>query len=709
MRALAAFALSLLLPVAVTAEPPQPRLALVLSGGGARGIAHVGVLRALEEAGLPVDAIAGTSMGAAVGALYTSGRDAAQLERVVRRLDWAQLFVGRSDRRVLPVTRRDDRHADWVTLRFEGGAPRWPAGLLAEHRINRFLIEHLAAAGHAAGGDFDRLRVPFRAVATDLASGERVVLARGDLARAVRASMSVPVVFPPVAWEGRTLVDGGLVDNVPTSVARDFGAAVVVAVDITSPPPETLDTSFAVGSQVTDLLTRRRNQDFAAEADLVVRPDLGGLSAGDFARFDALIRAGYEATRAVVPEIRARLLAHGVTDLAPRPEPPPGPELEGAPIAEVVARGPQRASEALLRRLFNVPLGPGYVMERGLRAFDKVAASGLLEHAWLEFEEVEGGVRLVLRGSDAAPNQLGLGLGYSEWEKARASLRLRHQNALGFGEQVELLLSGSDALLLARASLRGDRLFVAGLGYRLGASLAADKPRVFDAEGERQGRARFERATASAALEVPFERWGALAAGARFGRVSTFSEPGVPLPEARDTVGELFAELTLDNLDDLLWPQAGGRLVVRVEAALDALGAEHPHRRLDVEARLARSLGRTALDVAGRFATSRDVVPLYDQFRLGGSLLPGHRQEELKGSHALAFSAGLRRPLGGSGLQALVRIGAGDTFADRVRVSGLRWGASVGLGYSSRVGPIRLELGVREGGATMVSLGVGRD
>ncbi len=709
MRALAAFALSLLLPVAVTAEPPQPRLALVLSGGGARGIAHVGVLRALEEAGLPVDAIAGTSMGAAVGALYTSGRDAAQLERVVRRLDWAQLFVGRSDRRVLPVTRRDDRHADWVTLRFEGGAPRWPAGLLAEHRINRFLIEHLAAAGHAAGGDFDRLRVPFRAVATDLASGERVVLARGDLARAVRASMSVPVVFPPVAWEGRTLVDGGLVDNVPTSVARDFGAAVVVAVDITSPPPETLDTSFAVGSQVTDLLTRRRNRDFAAEADLTVRPDLGRLRAADFDRFDALIRAGYEATRAAVPEIRALLRAHGVTDLSPRPAPAAGPALEGAPIAEVVARGPQRASEALLRRLFNVPLGPGYVMERGLRAFDKVAASGLLEHAWLEFEEVEGGVRLVLRGSDAAPNQLGLGLGYSEWEKARASLRLRHQNALGFGEQVELLLSGSDALLLARASLRGDRLLVAGLGYRLGASLAADKPRFFDAEGERQGRARFERATASAALEVPFERWGALAAGARFGRVSTFSEPGVPLPEARDTVGELFAELTLDNLDDLLWPQAGGRLVVRVEAALDALGAEHPHRRLAVEARLARALGRTALDVAGRFATSRDVVPLYDQFRLGGSLLPGHRQEELKGSHALAFSAGLRRPLGGSGLQALVRIGAGDTFADRVRVSGLRWGASVGLGYSSRVGPIRLELGVREGGATMVSLGLGVD
>ncbi len=709
MRALAAFALSLLLPVAVTAEPPQPRLALVLSGGGARGIAHVGVLRALEEAGLPVDAIAGTSMGAAVGALYTSGGDAEELERVVRRLDWAQLFVGRSDRRVLPVTRRDDRHADWVTLRFEGGAPRWPAGLLAEHRINRFLIEHLAAAGYAAGGDFDRLRVPFRAVATDLASGERVVLARGDLARAVRASMSVPVVFPPVAWEGRTLVDGGLVDNVPTSVARDFGAAVVVAVDITSPPPETLDTSFAVGSQVTDLLTRRRNQDFAAEADLTVRPDLGRLRAADFDRFDALIRAGYEATRAAVPEIRALLRAHGVTDLSPRPAPAAGPALEGAPIAEVVARGPQRASEALLRRLFNVPLGPGYVMERGLRALDKVAASGLLEHAWLEFEEVEGGVRLVLGGSDAAPNQLGLGLGYSEWEKARASLRLRHQNALGFGEQVELLLSGSDALLLARASLRGDRLLVAGLGYRLGASLAADKPRFFDAEGERQGRARFERATASAALEVPFERWGALAAGARFGRVSTFSEPGVPLPEARDTVGELFAELTLDNLDDLLWPQAGGRLVVRAEAALDALGAEHPHRRLDVEARLARALGRTALDVAGRFATSRDVVPLYDQFRLGGSLLPGHRQEELKGPHALAFSAGLRRPLGGSGLQALVRIGAGDTFADRVRVSGLRWGASVGLGYSSRVGPIRLELGVREGGATMVSLGVGRD
>jgi NTE family protein len=683
-----------------------------LSGGGARGIAHVGVLRALEEAGLPVDAIAANSIGAIVGGIYATGLSVAELEEIVRSLDWASLFSGRPDRRTLPVVRRDDRYRDLFGMSFDGRKARLPGGLLAEHRVNRFLIEHLSPASYAVGGDFDRLAIPFRAVAMDLANGERVILARGDLARAVRASMSIPVFFAPVDWEGRKLVDGLVIDNLPTDVAKAFDAAVTVAIDIASPDlePEEYASSLGVASQVRNLLGTRRSQDFKAEPDVLVRPDLRKHSATDYADFDALIQAGYEGTKQAVPQIREKLVAAGVASLAPRARSAPDRVLEGTPIAEVVSRGNERVSEHLLRRTFNIPLGRDYLMQRGLRALDKVDATGLLERSWMEFEPVKEGVRIVLRAKDAAPNRASVGLGYSEWEKARASVRLRNQNTLGFGEQVELLLAASDAETLARGWLRGDRLIVAGLGYRASAYTFTDKPRFFDAEGDELNRGKFERQGMSVALQTSLERWGLVEAGARFGRVKTRAQAALPLPEANDSVSLLFAGVTLDTLDDLLWPRGGGRLFAEGEWNLDGMGATHPYWRLRLEGRIGRPIGgKGALQLDGFVGLSGEELQVYDYFRVGGpALIPGYRHEELKGAQALAAAVSLRYPVLGQ-LQLVARGGAGNVFADTqdIGFQDLRWGVSIGLYYPSPIGPVSLELGVRDSGKSLVSLVVG--
>jgi NTE family protein len=689
-----------------------PRLALALSGGGARGMAHIGALRAIEEAGLPVDAIAANSMGAVVGGIYATGRTSAELEGIVRSLDWASLFSGRADRRTSPVLRRDDRYGDLFGVRFDGTRARLPPGLLTEHRVNRFLIEHLAPAGYAVSGDFDRLPIPFRAVATDLANGERVILSHGDLARAVRASMSIPVFFPPVAWGDQLLVDGLVVDNLPTGVARTFGAAVTVAIDVGSPDlrPEEYETSLGVAAQVSDLLGGRRNRDFRVEPDVYVRPDLGKHSATDYSRFGALIRAGYEATRQAVPDIRAKLAAAGVADLAARPRPGTDRALEGARIVEVVTRGNERISERLLRHTFNIPLGRPYAMQLGLRAYDKVEATGHLARSWMEFEPVADGVRIVLRARDAPANRVAIGIGYSEWEKARASLRLRNQNTLGFGEQTELLLAVSDAETLAQASLRGDRLFLVGLGYRVSGHFVRDKPRFFDEEGQEINRARFERLGGSLALQTSLERWGMVEAGVRLGRVETIARTGLPHPAASDTVSQLFAGATFDTLDDLLWPRAGGRVAAEAEWNVEDMGATYPYWRLRLEGRLGRRLGRRAtLQLDGLAGLSGDDLPVYDHFRLGGPMLvPGYRFEELKGRQALAAAVAVRyRALGP--VELLARAGAGNVFEDpdQIRLSDLRWGAGVGAHYASRVGPISVELGFREGGSSVLSVTVG--
>jgi outer membrane protein assembly factor BamA len=311
---------------------------------------------------------------------------------------------------------------------------------------------------------------------------------------------------------------------------------------------------------------------------------------------------------------------------------------------------------------------------------------------------------------DAPPNRAAVGLGYTEWEKARGSIRIRNQNTFGFGEQVELLAAASDAEGLLWASLRGDRLFLPGLGYRVRGGWGRDKPRFFDVEGDEINRARFERESVEAALVSSLGRWGLVEAGARFGRVRTEPEAGLDFPESLDQVGALIGSVVIDTLDDLAWPERGRRLAVHGRWNLAGLGAERRYWRLEVEGRVGRPLApRLVAQVDGRVGLSGDDLPVYDWYRLGGvELLPGYRHEELKGAQAVAGALSLRYRLKGQ-LRLLVRAGAGNVFARTrdITLEDLRWGVGVGLYHPSPIGPVSLELGVRDGGSTLATLAVG--
>lgn len=695
------------------AARPAPRIALALSGGGARGVAHIGALRAMEEAGLPVEAIAANSMGAIVGAVFASGQDARHLEAVVRSMDWESLFSGRPDRRILPISRRVDRFRSLAGVNFDvKGGVKLPGGLIAEHRVNRFLIEHLSPAGFVAGGDFDRLPIPFRAVATDLATGEAVTLARGDLARAVRASLSIPLVFPPVPWEGRSLVDGLVVNNLPVDVARAFGPRVVVAVDVSSPPMEPDDYTSALGvaTQVNDLLTRRRYRDSEAKADVTIRPDLGRHSSTDYSGFDELIAKGYEATKAAIPEIRRALEAAGVSDLAARPRGGTPRPLEGAPIREVVVRGTERASEKLVRSAFNIPVGVPFAMDKGLRAFDKVDATHVVDRTWMAFEPAGDGVRVALAATDAATFRAEAGFGFSEWERARGSVRLRDNNLFGFGEEIEALLSGSDAETRAEVVLRGEKLLVNGLGYGVRGYGSRDKPRYFAEDGSEVNRARFERVGVEAALRGSARRFLQLEAGYRFGRVDVKAQPGIDVPPGSDTVSAVFANAVYDTLDDLDWPEAGARVAAHAEWSPAGLGGDREYWTAGADARYAVPVGRRSwVHVDGFLGLSgRDLAP-YDWYRVGGpTIVPGYHHEELKGAQAIAGAVGFRYRLAGK-LRLLARAGAGNVFDTReaITLRGLRWGVAAGAMYPSPLGPVAVEIGVSDRGRTIATLAVG--
>ena len=295
---------------AEAAAAARPKVCLVLSGGGARGMAHIGVLKVLEELQVPIDCIAGTSMGAVVGGLYASGMRAGDIESMMRTVDWQEAFRDSPPRRDLGFRRKqDDRN---FLVQFPLGLTHkkflLPKGLIQGQKLQETLRAKTLLYGDVAS--FDALPTPFRAVATDLESGAQVLLDRGDLAVAMRASMSAPGVFAPVETGGRLLVDGGLSQNLPLDIARAMGADVLIVVDVTFPlqSRKTLDSPLAISNQMLAILIRKnadgQKRTLTAQ-DVLIEPDLQQISSTDFFEVARAIKLGEAAARNLAARLSA--------------------------------------------------------------------------------------------------------------------------------------------------------------------------------------------------------------------------------------------------------------------------------------------------------------------------------------------------------------------------------------------------------------------
>ena len=290
-----------------TAKPP--RIGLALSGGGARGIAHVGVLKALEEMRVPIHCVTGTSMGAIVGGTYAAGMTTAEMEKKVLEADWDSIFRDVPPRDEISVRRKIDDYKTLFAPEFgvKDGGLALPKGVIAGVSIESFF--RLLAAPAFGVTDFNKLPIPFRALATDIETGESVVLERGSIAQAMRASMSVPGAIAPVEIDGKLLVDGGIANNLPINEVRKLCADVVIAVNISTPPlkRDEITSALSVVGQLINFLGKQTVDDQLKSLggrDVLIAPDLGNISAGKFDRSADAIRIGEEATRALAGSLR---------------------------------------------------------------------------------------------------------------------------------------------------------------------------------------------------------------------------------------------------------------------------------------------------------------------------------------------------------------------------------------------------------------------
>jgi NTE family protein len=261
--------------------PPEtrPKVGLALGGGGARGFAEIGVIRVLEQERIPIDFIAGTSVGSLIGAMYADTGQGLDLE-----------FAA------VPLT--NEEFFDYKALAILSG------GFVKGERLERFLETHLKHR------DIEKMKIPFAAVATELRTGKTVVFDRGPASRAVHASAAIPGVFVPVTIDGRTFVDGGVTDPVPADVVRRMGAAVVIAVSIpANVPAQTPDNPLEIAYHAVSLMSAEITRLRCREADVVISPDAGDVAYDDFTQKKRLMEAGAAAARAAVPAIKQAILA----------------------------------------------------------------------------------------------------------------------------------------------------------------------------------------------------------------------------------------------------------------------------------------------------------------------------------------------------------------------------------------------------------------
>jgi len=717
---------------AFTQEPPKDdgKLALVLSGGGARGFAHIGVLRILEEMHIAPDLIVGTSMGSVVGGLYAAGWSPDDIELLVETIDWEKIFTDRLDRKYRTFRRKQDDYPVMIQgrLHFDGLKPVLPKGVIEGQRLDLELRSVEALSPTTA--NFDDLPIPFRAVASDIATGHVVVLDSGSLATAIRASMSIPGALPPVEVDGQQLVDGGIAANLPISIALELGASRIIAVDISSPlldaSDEQFDSFMSVFTHLNSLLTvGNRDRDVALldANDLLIVPDLGNITFISFDRAEEAIALGEKAARARKNDLaRYSADAQRWTEFDARLRAQAQEPIE---VRKVRLENTSRVDDRLVRRALDIE--PPATVEQQDLVIDLLKLYNLRYFGVVSFdlEKAEPDLDQLVVQTPSPPygrGSLQFGLGFTDDFDGDSSyhLQVRHQylpaNRRG-GEWETLVQLGTVGG--ARTSFYqpldwGMKWFVEpSLTYERGVqeiwlfgyAIAEYQFRTFDAR---------------VAAGRVFGNWGEL-------RVAAFNRdvrgsPRIGLPEfdsENETRAGGQALFRIDTEDEVAFPQRGANVNLLYTTSSETLGSENDFEQVWGSASYAWTFGKNTIVPYIEYGNNLEPVDsFFSVYFLGGLFrLSGLASNEIFGEkvalgRVLAYRRLFDFNLAGSGVRiyAGLSLEAGNTFfdpADDVTWGNLRKGGSVFVGGDTFIGPVILAWGHTEGSNNRFYLAIG--
>ena len=639
--------------------PPRPKIGLALGGGGARGIAHIGVIKALEEMHIPIDYIAGTSMGSIAGGLYSGGFTPEEMEAVIKGIKWDTLFQDAPERPEQSFRQKEDDFEHLIPiefgLNFKKGGVVLPPGLIAGSKLGYVLDTTMLPCSVA---NFDELRIPFRAVATDIQTGAPYVMSNGSLARSIRASMAIPAIFTPVEIDGHLLIDGGESQNLPVQTVRAMGADIVIAVNVGSSGAATAAKPTNVGAMIgrlIDLPLQQNTMASAALADIVITPDLDGYTSADFTSGVKMIPLGYQATMAekakleALAEIesvyRAWKLGHDATL-------PPLPFINAIEIDPVPNVDPRRIS-------YLVETKANQVLDTKTLGSDlkRIYSLGIFEI--VSYEIVQDGDRNILHITPTLKSwgptylKLGLFLG-TDFQLGTqfnvvALVDATELNSLG-GEWKTLVKIGSPLELETRffqpVTYHGNFFVSPYGGWR------QDLSRVYNDDGDALATYQVSRGVVGMDLGYDFGTWGELRVGylRAFGKARR--QVGDPLfPELDWDEGGLNARMVVDQIDNVNLPHAGYLGAIDYLGNRTSLGGSDSYDRFTMGAVGVQTIGRwTGLLKAEGGSGLGGEIPFYDTFQLGGLFrLSGRPLGEIRGDKYVLAAALLYYRLSSTG------------------------------------------------------------
>jgi NTE family protein len=726
----------------------RPRICVVLSGGGARGIAHIGVLKVLEDLKIPIDCIAGTSMGAVVGGLYASGMNAREIESTMRSVDWQEAFRDTPPRRDLAFRRKQDDRNFLVRLPLglKHGQILIPKGLIQGQKLQETLRQLTLQFNDST--DFDKLPTAFRAVATDLESGAAVLLDKGDLAIAMRASISAPGVFAPVDYQGRLLVDGGLAENLPINVARAMNADILIVSDVSFPlqARAQLDSALSISNQMLAILVRKdsdRQRSSLNPEDVLIEPILGSTTSTDFTATLGTIVRGEEAARRAAEKLAA--LGVGDADYrayqARREARVPGL----SPIEFVRVDKESKRYEATIMAEMQPLIGKPFSVDQVGSRITKLYGLGNFET--LDYSLVQRDLG-ASTGTDAS-GAAGVEAAQETGLEIRARRKSWGPNYIRFGLNLQDDFQGNSRY---NAAAR----FVVSELNDLGAELLTDvqigsDPRVFSEFYQPLDPQRTWFVAPSARIEVRdlpiyvrnievadfrdreaeadldvgrnLGSWGEIRTGLHRTNGLTRSRYGDPaLVEQQYNKGEYFFKFSYDQLDNVHFPRGGETFTFQWDADRTNLGSDAARDRVTADWLVARSLGRNTLLWWTSAGTTLDGnvkrTALPEFYSLGGFFnLSGLAPQSLIGPHYAITRAIYFRKIGRGGegfFEFPAYIGAslelGNTWAQRgdISLGSAHKDASIFFAIDTYLGPVYLGTGYDERGTSGFYLFLGR-
>lgn len=706
----------------------RPRIGLVLSGGGARGMAHIGVIKVLEEMRIPVDVITGTSMGAIVGGLYAAGLSPAELEELVTSVEWNEAFRDKPDPSEQPFRRKQDtlQYQIDFELGYKNGQLTIPLGLVQGQNLNHILNATLMHK--ATVKDFDRLHIPFRAVATDIETGNPVVIGRGELATALRASMSIPGVFAPVEMDGKMLVDGGIANNLPIDVARALGAEVVICVDIGTPlrSREKLQSATSVTAQVMTITIQRNVAAQLAtlrEDDVLIQPNLGDAGTTDFSKASTVLRIGEDKARSLQPRL-AKFSQPPETYLAFLRQ--QRHDLKVMPVIdEISIVNPSKLDDKVLAAQVETKTGEKLDEQRLHADQMRLYNLGIFERVDMKLEEKDGRTFLTLTPVDKSWGQTNIRFGFSFEDNFRGiasysistiinqmalnSLGAEWRNELQIGDRSRFKSEFYQPLDYAT------RYFIAPL-----IEYQERNVNFFNAAGDNVAQYRQKYIQGGLDIGRQFGNWGEARLGVR--RVYGVNRVNIgdpALDSGSFNRGGIYTSFSYNTADNFNFPRRGTAAAFIWQANLKQMGSDTSNNGFSLVWNRAITWGANTL-VPGIVvqSTINGDGKMEDAYSLGGFLnLSGYATEELSGQYTALGRLVYFRRIGRLGLGnyklQLFMGGSAETGQvwnrrEDISFSSLMLAGSAFIGADSFLGPAYLGYGQAEGGHGTIYFSIGQ-